>query len=199
MGRKEKKERVEKRDNFAAKRSNEKRRNLLVTIAVFSVIISIVGYAVLEFVNMNSAAPGSPDNAGFLGSEHSHAAMLVKVFGDTFDFSLPAYQIKTSWIHFEAGDGTTIHKHATGVTLEYLFDSLKLKLDDQCFIFQDGRQFCTTDDYTLKFYINGEKVNDIRNYEPMDKDRILIAYGGETPEEIQDLLLEVANQKLIEN
>ncbi|MBP0120533.1 MAG: protein-disulfide isomerase [Nitrosarchaeum sp.] len=199
MGRKEKKERVEKRDNFAAKRSNEKRRNLLVTIAVFSVIISIVGYAVLEFVNMNSAAPGSPVNAGVLGSEHSHTAMLVKVFGDTFDFSLPAYQIKTSWIHFEAGDGTTIHKHATGVTLEYLFDSLKLKLDDQCFIFQDGRQFCTTDDYTLKFYINGEKVNDIRNYEPMDKDRILIAYGGETPEEIQDLLLEVANQKLIEN
>jgi hypothetical protein len=51
----------------------------------------------------------------------------------------------------------------------------------------------------LKFYINGEKVNDIRNYEPMDKDRILIAYGGETPEEIQDLLLEVANQKIIEN
>ncbi|MBP0133468.1 MAG: protein-disulfide isomerase [Nitrosarchaeum sp.] len=199
MGRKEKKERVEKRDNFAAKRSNQKRRNLLVTIAVFSVIISIVGYAVLEFVNMNSAAPGSPVNAGVLGSEHSHTAMLVKVFGDTFDFSLPAYQIKTSWIHFEAGDGTTIHKHATGVTLEYLFDSLKLKLDDQCFIFQDGRQFCTTDDYTLKFYINGEKVNDIRNYEPMDKDRILIAYGGETPEEIQDLLLEVANQKLIEN
>ncbi|MBA0908802.1 MAG: protein-disulfide isomerase [Nitrosarchaeum sp.] len=199
MGRKEKKERVEKRDNFAAKRSNEKRRNLLVTIAVFSVIISIVGYAVLEFVNMNSAAPGSPVNAGVLGSEHSHTAMLVKVFGDTFDFSLPAYQIKTSWIHFEAGDGTTIHKHAAGVTLEYLFDSLKLKLDDQCFIFQDGRQFCTTDDYTLKFYINGEKVNDIRNYEPMDKDRILIAYGGETPEEIQDLLLEVANQKLIEN
>ncbi len=199
MGRKEKKERVEKRDNFAAKRSNEKRRNLLVTIAVLSVIISIVGYAVLEFVNMNITAPGSPDNAGVLGSEHSHAAMLVKVFGDTFDFSLPAYQIKTSWIHFEAGDGTTIHKHATGVTLEYLFDSLKLKLDDQCFIFQDGRQFCTTDDYTLKFYINGEKVNDIRNYEPMDKDRILIAYGGETPEEIQDLLLEVANQKLIEN
>jgi len=199
MGRKEKKERVEKRDNFAAKRSNEKRRNLLVTIAVFSVIISIVGYAVLEFVNMNSAAPGSPVNAGVLGSEHSHTAMLVKVFGDTFDFSLPAYQIKTSWIHFEAGDGTTIHKHAAGVTLEYLFDSLKLKLDDQCFIFQDGRQFCTTDDYTLKFYINGEKVNDIRNYEPMDKDRILIAYGGETPEEIQDLLLEVANQKFIEN
>ncbi|MFM9874945.1 MAG: protein-disulfide isomerase [Nitrosarchaeum sp.] len=199
MGRKEKKERVEKRDNFAAKRSNEKRRNLLVTIAVLSVIISIVGYAVLEFVNMNITAPGSPVNAGVLGSEHSHAAMLVKVFGDTFDFSLPAYQIKTSWIHFEAGDGTTIHKHATGVTLEYLFDSLKLKLDDQCFIFQDGRQFCTTDDYTLKFYINGEKVNDIRNYEPMDKDRILIAYGGETPEEIQDLLLQVANQKIIEN
>ena len=146
----------------------------------------------------SSKIPEGVERRGALGSEHSHAAILVKVFGDTFDFSLPAYQIKTSWIHFEGEDGTTVHKHATGVTLGYLFDSLELKLDDKCFVFQDGRQFCTNDDYTLNFYINGEKVNDIRKYEPMDKDRILIVYGAETPEEIQDLLKQVDTQPIIE-
>ena len=199
MGRDERKEREEKRENYAAKRSFEKKRNTLITIGVVAVIAVIVGYSVFVFINMADNAPGGPVGAGALGSEHSHAAMLVKVFGDTFDFSLPAYQIKTSWIHFEGGDGTTIHKHATGVKLGYLFDSLRLTLDDKCFIFQDGRQFCTNEDYTLNFYINGEKVNDIRNYESMDKDRILIVYGAETPEEIQGLLLQLDNQAIIES
>ena len=123
---------------------------------------------------------------------------MVKIFGDTFDFSLPAYQIKTSWIHFEGGDGTTIHKHATGVNLGYLFNSIKLKVDDKCFTFQDGRQFCTNEDYSLRFFINDQEVNNIVDYEPMDKDRILIVYGAETPEEIQALLKQVDTQPIIE-
>ena len=198
MGRKERKEREEKRDNYATKRSSEKRRNMLITIGVFAIIAVIVGYSVWVFMNMSQTAPGGPEGAGALGSEHSHAAILVKVFGDTFDFSLPAYQIKTSWIHFEGGDGTTIHKHATGVKLGYLFQTLRLGLDDKCFVFQDGRQFCTNEDYTLKFYVNGKQVSDIRNYEFMDKDRILIAYGAETPEEIQSLLEQLENQDIVE-
>ena len=196
MGRKERKEREEKRENYATKRSSEKRRNMLITIAVLAVIVVIVGYSGWKFMNMSQAAPGGPEGAGALGSEHSHAAMLVKIFGDTFDFSLPAYQIKTSWIHFEGGDGTTVHKHATGVKMGYLFQSLKLGLDDKCFVFQDGRQFCTNEDYTLNFYINREKVSDIRNYEPMDNDRILIVYGAETPEEIESLLTQLDNQEI---
>jgi hypothetical protein len=199
MGRDERKEREEKRENYASKRSFEKKRNTLITIGVLAAIAVIVGYSVFVFINMSHNAPGGPAGAEALGSEHSHAALLVKVFGDTFDFSSPTYQIKTSWIHFEGGDGTTIHKHAKGVKIGYLFDSLKLKLDDKCFVFQDGRQFCTNEDYTLNFYINGEKVNDIRNYESMDKDRILIVYGAETPEEIQGLLLQLDNQEIIES
>ena len=198
MGRKERKEREEKRENYATKRSSEKRRNTLITITVLAIIVVVIGYSGWKFMNMSQNAPGGPEGAGALGSEHSHAVLLVKVFGDTFDFSLPAYQIKTSWIHFEGGDGTTVHKHAKGVKMGYLFQSLKLKLDDKCFVFQDGRQFCTNEDYSLKFYINDQQVKDITKYEPMDKDRILIAYGAETPEEIQDLLKQVDTQPIIE-
>ena len=199
MGRDERKEREEKRENYASKRSFEKKRNTLITIGVVAAIAVIVGYSGWVFINMSHNAPGGPAGAGALGSEHSHSALLVKVFGDTFDFSSPTYQIKTSWIHFEGGDGTTVHKHAKGVKMGYLFNSLKLKLDDKCFIFQDGRQFCTNADYTLNFYINHEKVSDIRNYEPMDNDRILIVYGAETPEEIQALLLQLDNQPIIKS
>ncbi len=197
MGRKERREREQKRENYAAKYTSEKRKHTLIAIGVLSVIAVIVGYSIFLFLNMTETAPGGPENAGALGSEHSHVGILVKIFGDTFEFSGPAFQIKSSWIHFEGRDGTTIHKHATGVDLEYLFNSLSIGLDDQCYVFPDGKSYCTQEDYTLKFFINEEQVSDIRNYEAMDEDKILILYGAETPEEIDAYLLQLKHQELM--
>ena len=197
MGRKERRDRELKRDSYATKHSAEKKKHTLIAIGVISIIAVIVGYSGYLFLNMTETAPGGPENAGALGSEHSHAALLVKIFGDTFEFSGPAFQIKSSWIHFEGRDGTTIHKHATGVDLGYLFDTLAIGLDDQCYVFPDGKQFCSNDDYKLKFFVNGEQVPDISTYEIIEDDKVLILYGAETPEEIEAYLLELDNQELI--
>jgi len=197
MGRKERREREQKRENYAAKYSSEKRKHTLIAIAVLSVIAVIVGYSGYLFTTMTETAPGGPENAGALGSAHSHAGILVKIFGDTFEFSGPAFQIKSSWIHFEGRDGTTIHKHATGVDLEFLFDSLRIALDDQCYVFPDGKSYCTQEDYTLKLFINEEQTSDIRDYEIMEDDKILIIYGAETPEEIDAYLLQLKHQELM--
>ena len=197
MGRKERSEREQKRENYATKHQSEKRKQTLIAIGVLSIIAVIVGYAGWMFINMTETAPGGPENAGALGSEHSHAGILVKIFGDSFDFSAPAYQIKSSWIHFEGRAGSTVHKHATGVTLGYLFDTLTLGLDDQCFVFQDGRSFCTDEEYKLRFFVNGEELPDIRDLEIVEDDKILITFGAETPEEIESQLLELEHQELM--
>lgn len=196
MGRKERREREQKRENYATKHSVEKRKQTIIAIGVLGVIAVIVGYSGWLFVNMTDTVPGGPEGAGPRNSAHDHAGILVKIFGDEFDFSAPAYQIKSTWIHFEQRDGFTVHKHATGVTLGYLFETLSIGLDDQCFVFQDGRSFCSNDDYKLAFYINGEQVSDIRDYEIMDDDRILVSYGAETPEEIESQLLELESREL---
>ncbi len=197
MGRKERRDREVKRENYATKLSAQKRKETLIAIAVFAVIAVIVGYAVVMFFNMTETAPGGPENAGAMGSAHTHTAIIVNIFGDEFDFSAPAYQIKSPWTHFEGRDGSTIHKHATGVTLGYLFDSMSLGLDDQCFVFQDDRSFCTTEEYDLRLFINGEQVSDIRDYEGMESDAILILYGSQTSEEIQAILLKLDGQVLV--
>ena len=197
MGRKERREREVKRENYATKHSAEKKKETLIAIGVLAIIAVIVGYAGYLFLNMTETAPGGPENAGALGSEHSHAALLVKIFGDTFEFSSPAFQIKSSWIHFEGRDGSTIHKHATGVDLGYLFETLAIGLDDQCYVFPDGKQFCSNEDYKLNFFINREQVSDIREYEIMEDDRVLIVYGAETPEELEAYLLQLDNQELV--
>ncbi len=196
MGRKERREREQKRESYATKHTAQKRKQTMIAIGVFAVIGVIVSFAAIEFTNISDTALGGPSGAGPQGSAHDHAAILVKIFGDTFDFSAPAYQIKSTWIHFEGNDGSTIHKHATGVTLGFLFDTLSLGLDDQCFEFQDGRSFCTNEENKLVFYINDEQVPDIRDYEVMENDRILVSYGA-TPEELEAQLVELRNQVLV--
>jgi hypothetical protein len=197
MGRKERRDREQKRENYATKHSAEKRKNTLIAIAVLSVIAVIVGYSVYLFLTMTETSPGGPENAGAMGSAHDHTGILVKIFGDTFSFDGPAFQIKSPWIHFEGRDGSTIHKHATGVTLGFLFDSLRIGLDDQCYVFPDGKSYCTNEDYTLKFFINEEQVSDIVDYEIDEGDKILIIFGAETPEEIDGYLLQLESQELV--
>ena len=73
---------------------------------------------------------------------------------------------------------------------------MNVVIDDKCFIFPDGRQFCTNDDYTLKFYVNQQKVEDIRNYVVQEDDRILISYGDEDQEAIDEQLAELNAQAI---
>jgi len=163
-------------------------RYLLLSVLVVCVIGVMIpnSFAMHDFL--------TPHGAGELGDEHEHASLLVRIFGDKFDFTNPAYQIKSSWIHFEDSDGTTIHRHASGVTLGDLFDTLNIEVNSQCYIFPDGRQFCTNEDYSLKYYINNQIINSINYYVINDDDRILITYGSETPQQIEEQLKELDAQ-----
>ena len=194
MGRKHREERREKREDYAAKISKNKRKSNLMAGGILVLIAIIIGYSGYVFVTMDADIPGAPPGAGKLGGEHEHASLLVRIFDDKFDFSVPSYQIKSSWIHFEESDGTTIHRHASAVTLGYLFDSLNIGIDSECYSFPDGRQFCTNEDYSLKYYINHQPVKQISDYVFEDGDRILISFGSETPEQIEEQLFELDSQ-----
>ena len=194
MGRKIREERQEKREDYAAKISRNKRKSNLIAAGILVIIALIVGYSGYVFVTMDSQIPGAPPGAGKLGGEHEHASLLVRIFADKFDFSAPTYQIKSSWIHFEESDGTTIHRHASGVMLGYLFETMNIGIDSKCYVFPDGRQFCTNEDYSLKYYLNHQLVNDINDHVIQDGDRILITFGNETPEQIEEQLAELDAQ-----
>ena len=196
MGKKSRKEREIKRESFSSKRTAQKRTVTLKAAGILTVIAAISVYASYEFITMTGDVPGAPENAGKLGGEHIHASMLVRIFGDKYDFSLPNYQIKSSWIHFEDQDGDTVHRHSSGVELEFLFNSLNIGLSEKCFIFADGRQFCTNDDYSLKYFVNHKPVSDIRGYVIQEDDRILISYGDETEDEIEEQLAELDSQMI---
>ena len=196
MGKNRREKREEEREGFASKRTSQYRSRNLKALGILSMIGVIVAFACYEFVTSTNNVPGAPMNAGKLGDEHIHASLLVSIFGDKFDFSTPNYQVKTPWIHFENQDGDTIHRHSTGVELEFLFNSMSIGLDENCFVFPDGRQFCTNEDYSLKFYINQQLVEDIRQHIIQEDDRILITYGNEDQLAIDKQLAELNAQAI---
>ena len=196
MGKNRRERREEEREGFASKRTAQYRSRNLKAVGILSAIGVIVALACFEFVTSTNNVPGAPMNAGKLGDEHIHASMLVKIFGDKFDFSTPNYQVTTPWIHFENSDGDTVHRHSTGVELEFMFNSMKIAVDENCFVFPDGRQFCNNEDYTLKFYINEKRVPDIASYVIQDDDRILITYGNEDQLAIDKQLAELNAQAI---
>lgn len=191
MGKKSREEREQKRESYAEKRIKEKRKFALIAGGIIAGVAIVIGLAGYTFYQTTFTAPNAPPGAGKLGDEHEHAAMKVIIFGDEFDFSSPAFQVKNSYIHFENHNGETVHRHASGVTLGFLFKSLKIKLTDDCYIFPDKREFCTNDEYSLKFFVNHQKVPSIQDLVIHNNDRILISYGNENSTQIEEQLARV--------
>jgi len=198
MGKKDREDKEERRESFVDRQSRQKRKNTIIGIAVMAGIVAIIVFAGYHFITKTQASPAhAPVGAGKLGDEHEHASLLVRIFGDKFDFSPQQYQVKSPYIHFEGEDGNTIHRHASNVPLGYLFDSLKIGLTNDCFVFPDKAKthtFCTDNDYTLKFFINHKQVEGIRDYVLHDDDRILITYGNENQTAIDGQLAELDGQ-----
>lgn len=188
---------AERRESHAAKRSKSKRRNYMVVIGAAAAVAAIVGWSAYTFTTLQPAVSGIPPGAGLYGDEHVHASVLVVIFGDRFDFSGPSFQIQNRWIHFEAQDGTTIHRHSSGVTTGYLFETLDISVDEDCYVFPDGREFCTNEDFELRYYVNGDQVDSVNDYVFGDQDRILVTYGNESPEEINEYLAELNAQPIV--
>jgi len=120
---------------------------------------------------------------GVFGDAHEHAEIIVVINSREIDFSLPVFQLNNKWIHFENFNGKTIHRHSSGVTLGFLFDTLGIGLTDDCFVYPNGDPFCSTDDAPLEFYINQELVPSIRDYIIQKDDKITVKLGSDTENE----------------
>ena len=186
MGKKEREEREQERETLYEKRQKQQFKYKAIGLGVLAGIVVVLGISSYNFYELSShvVPQGMPDGAGTLGGINIHAGLLTMIYGQQFDYSSPAYQVKSRYIDFEKGDGQTVHIHATNVTMGFLFKSLNIGLTDKCFTFPDKRSFCSNDKYSLKFFINHHQVQDLSNYVAKDNDKLLISYGNENSTQI---------------
>ena len=110
------------------------------------------------------------------GEEYAKGGFMVTMFGDTFDFTTSDYQEKSPDIKFENNEPYVIHRYSSTATIGDLFESLGQEFDDTCYFWNDGRIFCSYDDFSWKFFINGKQVSSIKDYVFEHGDRILLTY-----------------------
>jgi len=180
-------------------KSKSKSRTMVI-IAIFFVIVSS-GFFSYYFINQNeidskiiqNTARLDPERSlikqysiGEYGSDHAHAAIAIFVEDEQLNFGLQQFQLSSRYIHFENHNPYLIHKHATGVPLEMLFTSLGMKITPECIILNydvspdnKNNRFCTVENQSLVFYVNGEKYeSDISQYVLEHNDRIMISFGN---------------------
>jgi len=125
---------------------------------VLLVSAGIVAYVV--FVAGGSGG-GSAD-VGPVDSDHYHGTMEVVVTGDQVDFSQDRYQVRDRRFHFEDGDGTEWHAHATSVTFGYAMDALGFDASVSPNSFSiDGETYTDGEGYEVTFEVNGESLDDL--------------------------------------
>ena len=173
--------------------ASSRRKNKKYMMIIIPIVAAIIAIAVISAVMYSTQQSGNNNNYGPVGSEHVHAAFVVKLDGTPIDFSQPKYQVQSQLIHVENNDGTTLHRHATNVPFGEFLRSVNMDINKSgCFKSDDGNQYCNNGDKRLRTFVNGNEMNpsSIRDYvtSSNDNDRILVIYGNENDAQIKQEL-----------
>ncbi len=158
---------------------------IIVSVVLAGFFITAAWWFRIDSQKNNVLKPVEPA-LGAVGSTHRHMAIKVYTPDGQIDFTQDKYQSQSELVHFENGDGNYIHKHATGVTLPYLFKTLHMQLTPDCLITDYGKSYCTNATNTLYIFINRVQRNaDIPYYELGNGDKYLITYGNFDDQDLQ--------------
>ena len=180
-----KKERADRRRTDLESKARLKMIRRAVILLVVAVIVVGVGYLVLS-----SSSSGL--GIGPLNSAHEHADWMLYVNGKAVDIDGAQYKVKSDYVHME---GTThaIHMHATNVPLGYFIGTLGMKITPTS-IAIEGATYTNEGDKKLRMFVNGKENFDYDRYVLKSLDKILIAYGKDTDEQIQKYLQTIPDE-----
>ena len=161
-------------------------RTLMRTFYIVAMVFTLVVTAgAFTWKYVLTAPPNVPRAIPFIGedgSEHIHASMVVMIGDQAVDFCKPEYLLRTPTVHFENNDCTTVHKHASGVTLAYFLDTIGIRFTNACMGLPDGTTLCSGNENTLRVVVNGATVpvEELTYYNFKNDDRFLIYFGPES-------------------
>lgn len=132
--------------------------------------------------------------AGDSGQKEYSALAKLKIYveGEEYDLtqskylSSPSAKLNDNIYLLEGEPNPDLVMKNQDVTLGDLFDSLAIKFTPECLELDTGSKYCNSGQKSLKLYINGEVNGQYQNYRPMDGDIILVTYGDETVDQVNE-------------
>jgi len=139
---------------------------------VIGATVAIVAY-VTFFTGGSGGSGTAGGDVGAAGSAHYHGTIEMVVLGERVDFSQREYQLQADRFHFEGGDGTQWHAHATGVTLDFAMESLGIEVTRTSVTYEGTTYRGSGDQYDVRVTVNGDRV-DPEEYVLQRGDRVRI-------------------------
>ena len=106
-------------------------------------------------------------------------------------FTAAMYHNLSADVFIQADNPNLVHVKKSGVTWDDFFKTLPFKLTKDCLTTGTKETFCSGQNGTLKFYLNGVEDKDLLDKEIKAGDRALITFGAEDEVQIQKQLKQV--------
>ena len=119
-----------------------------------------------------------------LGSAHNHADLNIYINGERLILAKQENYMKSSFMHLDSNKNpddanSVLHMHTKNMPLWVFFRSLGMNLSKDTLTLADGSILKNENGNTLKFYLDGKRVDDLSNYIFQPLDKLLISYGPE--------------------
>jgi len=133
---------------------------------------------------------------------HDHADFAVHVRGQRIDFNQPEFlstedEVRSENVHIHAPRTNVVHIHREQTTWDEFFTSLGMAVDDSCLTIRGGQKLCNAGNETLKFFVNGVRIDSLQFQDLSDLDRVLISFGAEDDATIRKQLGSVTDEACI--
>jgi len=161
---------------------NDVIKTVLVSLAVVAIGLGLLWFTPFGS-NVELPFQSSPSPSPLVKETefHEHFDLGVYVDGQWWDFSQEQYQSSTydylhEAIHLHDGNGTVVHLHQEGVSLQAFFETLGFELTAECLASED-QVWCEDEAHDLQVLVNGQATNHSQSIPLHDLDRILVWYG----------------------
>lgn len=126
-------------------------------------------------------------------SQSAYASFLIFTNGTKRDFSEDKYHFRSDAAYLTDANGAIITVEKPRVTWEEFFQSLPapFQITETCLFTGTGQMFCTNNNQSLKFYLNGKQVTQLLSQPIAPGDQLLISFGNETEVEIEQQIIQI--------
>ena len=113
------------------------------------------------------------------------AGFAIFTHGTFRGFTAAMYHNLSQNVYIQAGDPNIVHIKKSETTWDDFFKTLPFKLTKECLTTGAGETFCSGQDGTLKFYLNGVKDPSLLDKTINAGDQALISFGNEDESRIK--------------
>lgn len=170
-------------------------KSIITNASLFALLaITLVAVIITKYPKVERAPIGTSHD----DVVHVHGDFRMYIGDERIRFTDEKYQSSTAHthhasLHFHDGNDEVIHRHADNVTLVEFFDSIDMRLTNDCLTMDSGIKHCSDEASTLMLMVNNDRTLDIENYIFAEEDRILMYYGDPNNPKISEYTMGVTD------